>query len=173
MVQGLRKVWSNEESLSKLTLGGFSGGPVVKTSCSRCRGRGFDPCSGNWIPQTTTESPHAAIKTWCKWIIVLEVKSIVFFKKLPSFSPFFFFFNVFIHLARSCFCCSTWDLSLQPAGLSLTVACGLSCPAACEILASRPGIELMFLALEGRFLTTKPPGKSLHLVLLRLNWNVL
>ena len=31
---------------------------------------------------------------------------------------------------------------------------------ACGILASRPGIEPVFYALEGRVLTTGPPGKS-------------
>ena len=25
----------------------FPGGPLVKTSCSQCRGRGFNPWSGN------------------------------------------------------------------------------------------------------------------------------
>ena len=38
----------------------------------------------------------------------------------------------------------------------------LSCPAACRILVPLPGKEPMFKALEGRFLTTRPPGKSLH-----------
>ena len=37
----------------------------------------------------------------------------------------------------------------------------LSCPAACGILAPQPGIESVSHALEGRFLTTGPPGKSL------------
>ena len=45
--------------------------------------------------------------------------------------------------------------------VSLVVVCGLSCPLACGILVPRPGIELMSPALEGRFLTTAPPGKSL------------
>ena len=40
---------------------------------------------------------------------------------------------------------------------------GLSCPAACGILVPRPGIEPMSPALEGRFLTTGPPGKSLQI----------
>ena len=38
----------------------------------------------------------------------------------------------------------------------------LSCPAACRILVPLPGKEPTFKALEGRFLTTRPPGKSLH-----------
>ena len=38
----------------------------------------------------------------------------------------------------------------------------LSCPEACEILVPQPGIEPLSPALEGRFLTTGPPGKSLE-----------
>ena len=36
----------------------------------------------------------------------------------------------------------------------------LSCPAACEILVPRPGIELVSPALEGRLPTTGPSGMS-------------
>ena len=38
-------------------------------------------------------------------------------------------------------------------------------PQACGILTPQPGIELSLPALEGRVLTTGPPGKSLHLSL--------
>jgi len=38
---------------------------------------------------------------------------------------------------------------------------GLVAPWACGILVLGPEIKLMFPALEGRFLTTGPPGKSL------------
>ena len=37
---------------------------------------------------------------------------------------------------------------------------GLSCSTECGILVPRPGIEPTSLALQGRFLTTDPPGKS-------------
>ena len=40
---------------------------------------------------------------------------------------------------------------------------GLSCCAACEILVPRPRIKPMSPALQGRFLTTEPPGKFLGL----------
>ena len=40
---------------------------------------------------------------------------------------------------------------------------GLSCPMACEILVPRPGMESTSPALQGRFSTTGPPGKSLVL----------
>ena len=43
---------------------------------------------------------------------------------------------------------------------SLVVARGLSCPVACGILVSRPGIKLVSPALQDQFLTTGPPGKS-------------
>ena len=36
----------------------------------------------------------------------------------------------------------------------------ISCPTACGILASWPGIEPASPVLEGRFLTSGPPGKS-------------
>ena len=49
--------------------------------------------------------------------------------------------------------CSSWA--------SLIAGCGLSCPVACGILVPRPGIRLESPALEGGFLTTGPPGKSL------------
>ena len=39
-------------------------------------------------------------------------------------------------------------------------ACGLSCSVACGILVSQAGTEPMFPALQGRFLTTRRPGKS-------------
>ena len=45
---------------------------------------------------------------------------------------------------------------------SVVAACGISCPAACSILVSLPGIEPASPALQGRFLTTGPPGKSLY-----------
>ena len=45
-------------------------------------------------------------------------------------------------------------------GFSLVLARRLSCPTACGILVPRPGIEPVSPALEDRFLTTGPPGKS-------------
>ena len=55
-------------------------------------------------------------------------------------------------LAAQALCLSTRTLSVA--------ARRLSCPAACGILVSRPGIESRSPALEGGFLTTGPPGKS-------------
>ena len=47
-------------------------------------------------------------------------------------------------------------------GLFLVVVCELSCPTTCGILVPRPGIEPESPALEGRFLTTGPLGRSLE-----------
>ena len=40
----------------------FHAGPVAKTSCSQCRGPGFDPQSENLIPHAETKSFHATTK---------------------------------------------------------------------------------------------------------------
>ena len=46
---------------------------------------------------------------------------------------------------------------------ALTVMCRLSCPMACRILVPQTGIKSTgVLALQGRLLTTGPPGKTLH-----------
>ena len=42
----------------------------------------------------------------------------------------------------------------------VVAAHGLSCPSACGVLVPLPGIQPSPTALEGRFLTTGPPGKS-------------
>ena len=69
-------------------------------------------------------------------------------------------------------CGSMWDLSLQGSGFSscgtrvpkcagsAVAGPGLSCPESCGILVYWPGIKLESAALEGRFLTSGPPGKS-------------
>ena len=41
----------------------FPGGPVGKTPCSQCRGLGFDPWLGNYIPYyAATKSSRASTK---------------------------------------------------------------------------------------------------------------
>ena len=53
--------------------------------------------------------------------------------------------------------CGTW----APEGKSsVNLACGLSCPEAHGILVSWPWIKPTSPSLEGRLLTTGPPGKS-------------
>ena len=49
--------------------------------------------------------------------------------------------------------------SLDVAVASEVVVCGLSCSAACEISVPSSGIKAVFPKLQGRFLTTGPPGK--------------
>ena len=53
-----------------------------------------------------------------------------------------------------------YGLSSCGALASAVAMYGLSCPAACGFLALRRGIEPMSPALQGGFLTTRPPGKS-------------
>ena len=55
------------------------------------------------------------------------------------------------------FCCGTWSLKCVS---SVVVLHRLSCPSACEILVPQTGIEPTSPALQGRLLTTGPPGKS-------------
>ena len=47
---------------------------------------------------------------------------------------------------------------------SLVSVRGFSSPVACGILVPRPTIELTSPVLQGRFLTTRPPGKSPNLL---------
>ena len=49
---------------------------------------------------------------------------------------------------------------------SVLASSGLSCPLACGILVPQPGIEPPCAALEGRFLITGSPGKSLNFLLM-------
>lgn len=44
--------------------------------------------------------------------------------------------------------------------LSIAATHRLSCPAACGVLVPQPGIEPVYLPLEGRLLTIGPPRKS-------------
>ena len=41
---------------------GLPGGPVAKTPCSKCRGPGFDPWSGNLSSHATTKDPTGQSK---------------------------------------------------------------------------------------------------------------
>ena len=53
------------------------------------------------------------------------------------------------------------ELNWTELKLSLVMAGGLSCPMVCGIFSLPPGIKLTSPALEGGFLNTEPPGKSL------------
>ena len=66
----------------------------------------------------------------------------VFFLKIFWCEPFF---KVFIEFVKHCFCFMFWFFGTE----------------ACRILVPRPGIEPVPPALEGKVLTTGPPGKSL------------
>ena len=54
----------------------------------------------------------------------------------------------------------------------VAVVCKFSCSMAGGILVPVPGIESVFLALAGRFLTTGPPGRSSDSLLLVILTNV-
>ena len=56
--------------------------------------------------------------------------------------------------------CGTQALVEAHELIVVACACGLSCPVACGILVPWPGIEPTSPALDGRFFTTGPPGKS-------------
>ena len=64
---------------------------------------------------------------------------------------------VFI-MARGFSSCVAWSLECWLSSCSLRVYVN-SCPVACGILVLQPGIEPTSPALEGGFLTTRPPGK--------------
>lgn len=50
---GLRvKFWEKELGLSERKRRDFPAGPVAQTPRSLCRGPGFDPQSGYWIPHS-------------------------------------------------------------------------------------------------------------------------
>ena len=75
---------------------------------------------------------------------------------LPSGRPFSLslsLFNIYLFL-------TVLGLSCRCKGFSPVVAYRLSFPMACGILAPLPGIKPVSPVLEGRFLTTGPPGKS-------------
>ena len=63
------------------------------------------------------------------------------------------------------------SLLLQPRVGSLAVARELSCPGTCGIPIPRPGIKPRSPALEGGFLTTGSPGKSLKSIILKGSFN--
>ena len=84
-------------------------------------------------------------------------------------------FNIYLFLIYLFGCVGSWlwhtGSFLGDAQVSLVVGrvgsvvgvSQLSCPNACGVPVPQPGTEFMFFALEGGFLTTGPPGKSLNL----------
>ena len=86
---------------------------------------------------------------WLCWVLVVALR-------------------IFVALCRS-FSGGLWHSSCNAWALDHVVpvvaAYQFSCSVACGILVPQPGIEPMSPALQGRFLTTGPPGKSLALLL--------
>ena len=91
------------------------------------------------------------------------------------FYKIFFDIYLFDCLGLSCsiqdLCCIMWDLSLRcrlsrcgeqalERRGSVVMLHELSCSMACVIVVSQPGVKPWSSALESKFLTTGPPGKS-------------
>ena len=99
----------------------------------------------------------------------------LFFKStILFFLIFIYVFLLFIWLHRvlvaTCGALSlqhAGSLLLQPRVGSLAAAHGLSCPRTCGIPIPRPGIKPRSPTLEGGFLTTGSPGKSLKSIILK------
>ena len=76
----------------------------------------------------------------------------------------------------SCGLWSTWASvvvapRLSSCGVgSVVVVHGLRCSAACRILVPQPGIKPVSSALQGRFFTTEPQGKSLFFSFINVRW---
>ena len=79
--------------------------------------------------------------TWLHWMLLI-------------FLNFFFFTYFLLHWVLV----ATWGI--------FVAMHRCSCPLACRILVPQPGIKLTSPAMENRFLTTGPPGKSLMLLIL-------
>ena len=81
---------------------------------------------------------------------------------------FIWLHQVFI-ASHGIFSCGSRTLYLWHVGLGVA-AYGFSCSKVWGILVPWPGVEFMSSVLQSRFLTTRPPGKSQELSLLR-RWN--
>ena len=57
--------------------------------------------------------------------------------------------------------CGMWGLLLWCMGSGVY---GLSCSTTCGVLVPRPGVESVSPTLQGRFLTTGPPGKTIKII---------
>ena len=88
------------------------------------------------------------------------------------FWQYIFKINSLLHvcLAALGLSCVVWDISLWFTDCLWFCVQG-SCPLACGIFVPGSGIEPMSSALQGRFLTTGPPGKSLSNVFLNKSYS--
>ena len=77
----------------------------------------------------------------------------------------FFFQSLFFLLMRAIFPPSLYWICYNIASVLCSVLGVFFGCKACGILAPQPGIKLIPAALEGKVLTTGPPGKSLPLIL--------
>ena len=98
------------------------------------------------------------ILTGVKWHVIVGFFVVVYCLFVLFVCFYFGCAGSLLRCSTRALCCGAWA--------SLVVAGGLSCPAACEILVPRPRIKPACPALEGGFLPTGPPGKSLIVVLI-------
>ena len=103
--------------------------------------------SGSWTDQ---------VKSWMSFSSMLQNVPLHI---CPKSFPCIFKKYLCIYLAASGLDCVLQDLSLWWSD-SVTVACGLSGCTACGTLGPWSGMESWSSALQGRFFTPGPPGKS-------------
>ena len=114
-------------------------------------------CDQYWaeyLKETLCVSPQFFL--WAAFLCLL------FFFFLIIFKVFIYLFKFWLHEVFV----AAHGLCVVAHGLSFAVPHGLSCSSACGILVPQPGIEFTCSALDGKFLTTGPPGKSLFTILL-------
>ena len=93
--------------------------------------------------------------------LTMHPASLFYFGSLNMPSPFLLFRPLCTTYSFSPKCASSFFLFFFLLNWVFIRACGLSCPMTCRILGPQPGTEYVYPALEGKFLTTGPPGKSL------------
>ena len=148
-------------SLNAGTLSRFS--PVLGTDSGSLPWRRGSPSSQNhpastgvlsplgWVVPRWTEQSFHLLRRSSLLHLLSKPTSTALWKTLLSLS--LFLFNIYLFL-------TVLGLSCRCKGFSPGVAYRLSFPMACGILAPLPGIKPVSPVLEGRFLTTGPPGKS-------------
>ena len=95
--------------------------------------------------------PNPGIKPWSPALQADSLQTEL--PRSPTFITHVYLFTIYL---------AALGLSM---GASVAVAGRLSCSKACGVLVPWAGTEPTFPALQGRFSTTGPPGKSLHFYL--------
>ena len=126
------------------------------------------------LPDTGIKPVSVASPALPGGFFIMSVAWEVPFFLLGSFYWIFLFGNIFlkliicymfVYLAALGLSCVVWGILLWLTDCLWCCVQG-SCPLACGVFVPGSGIEPMSSALQGRFLTTGPPGKSLGNVFL-------